>query len=75
MFFDFYNGTQAAVATEKWMDELKRKLSWDYWFPIAFMGLTALRTNEVIASLNLISDGELERGSKQGFDNARTLQI
>jgi len=56
-FFNMWNSNVANVLN--WLEDVKEKLGFEYWFPLAFQGLVGLRTCESMTALNLIAEGKL----------------
>ncbi len=62
VFAEIYGGQEATDSVEAWIDSLSEKVGWGIWFPTVFCALSGLRTGEAIASLNLVADGDMEKG-------------
>ena len=60
VFMNLYNGKYEIHEMLKWMLEVKQKLPYEYFFPLAYNALTGLREVEMTNSLNKISSLGLE---------------
>jgi len=61
-FLRLYSGEEDVNYVETWMAEAKGKARYDIWIPTVFCAVTGLRTGEAVKCLNLISEGEMEKG-------------